>query len=134
MTGIDGVIARVGEIESRIVALDPSTRSSVEAASAPDGTGEFAPTAAASTFAGLLEAAMSGTAGAAGASGDEARAVAARDAPAGAETAASTTTASTTVASADAAELVSALQALFAASGSTTGSASSLQQYAGLIG
>nr|WP_201469899.1 hypothetical protein [Microbacterium hydrocarbonoxydans] len=136
MSGIEGVIARVGEIESRIVALDPAARSSVEAVSAPAGADAETPTAAASTFAGLLEAVTGATAGATGA---EARVAADSDASAGSETTASTSTASTTTAastltSADAAELVSALQTLFAASSSTTGSASSLQQYAGLIG
>lgn len=125
MTGLDGVIARVGEIESRIVALDPAARAAsvapteaTQATRAVPATETSAGTVStASRFAELLEAVKSA------ATEPGARSEGEADADA-----------SSSHAPASAAETVSALQSLFAVgSGASTG-ASSLSQYTGLIG
>lgn len=65
MSGIDAAIARVEAIESRIVSLDPAARAA--AAPAPTETSAATGETSAATFAGVLEAAQaaSGTASAA---------------------------------------------------------------------
>lgn len=128
MSGLDGVLARVGEIESRIVALDPAIRGAAEAASATSATSDAATgSASATTFAGLLEAAKIAIPEASGAR-------ASTDAADQTTAAASLSTVSATQTSAGTAELATALQTLFAANTGSTGGSSPLTQYAGLIG
>lgn len=121
MSGLDAVIARVDDIESRIVSLDAAARASqvAEAAAAP--VASAATEASAATFAGVLDAVKAATGADAGAI---AGSVSAGSAAAGG--------------TATGAELVSMLQTLFSAQTgeSTTPSdpVAAMQKLAGMLG
>ncbi len=127
MSGLDAVIARVGDIESRIVSLDTTSRAArVAEAAAPSGA-EATGASSASTFAGVLDA-VQATAGS-GAASDPASG--------------SPATVVGATSEATGAELVAALQTLFSASTGGAGSAgltdstdlgTTLQKLTGLLG
>ncbi|CAH0210430.1 hypothetical protein [Microbacterium foliorum] len=109
MSGLDAAIARIEAIETRIVSLDPAARTA--AAQAPTETSSATGEASAARFAGVLEAA-SGAAGTASAAASAEVSGASSGTVAGAASAAGESGVGDPTTPA---ELIAALQTLFAA-------------------